>query len=58
MRNGSLARPGAAVRIGTGRGLRAFILVSLEISIWVGFLGLTYLIQNYFVVSSTHSLHR
>ena len=43
MRNGSLARSGAAVRIGTGRGLRAFIVVSLETSIWVCFLGLTYL---------------
>ena len=35
MRNGSLARPGAAVRIRTGRGLRAFIVVSLETSLGV-----------------------
>ena len=46
MRNGSLVCPGAAVR--TGCGLRSvvelqFILVSLEISFWVGFPGLTYL---------------
>jgi hypothetical protein len=45
MRDGSLAHPGAA--IWTGCGLRSvvelqLILVSLEISFWVGFPGLTY----------------